>query len=168
MRDRSPFLSLIPRSVILGATTFGPVGQKLKAPGTWGSALGVLLFAVFFVHLTPLIYFLLSLFLVFISVPLCGEAEVRLGKRDPGCVILDEFVAIPFCFLGINLVPGDANWPWILGGFILFRVFDILKPLGIKRLQDLEGGWGVVADDIAAAVATNLVLQGINLFILNS
>ncbi len=167
MPERSPFLSLLPRSVVLGATTFGPLG-RLKAPGTWGSAVGILFFAVFFVHLDPAVYLLLSLLLIFLSVPLCQEAETRLGRRDPGCVILDEFVAIPLCFLGVPLVPGEANWPWILGGFLLFRFFDILKPLGIKRLQNLEGGWGVVADDLAAAVATNLILQGVGLLLQNS
>lgn len=167
MLDRSPFVSLLPRGIILALTTFGPIG-RLKAPGTWGSAIGILAFAVFFVHLDPVFFLLSSLLLIFLSVPLCGEAEVRLGVRDPGCVILDEFVAIPLCFLGVALAPGEANWPWILGGFLLFRFFDILKPLGIKRLQDLKGGWGVVADDLAAAVATNLVLQGIGLLIQNT
>jgi len=167
MMNRSPFVTLLPRNLVLALTTFGPIG-RLKAPGTWGSAIGILAFAVFFVHLDPALYLLLSLLLVFLSVPLCGEAEVRLGIRDPGCVILDEFVAIPLCFLGVAITPGEANWHWILGGFLLFRIFDILKPFGIKRLQDLKGGWGVVADDLAAAVVTNLVLQGIGLFFQNA
>jgi len=165
MVERSPFTALLPRRVVLALTTFGPVGQRLKAPGTWGSALGILLFAVLFAPLSPLPYLLLGLLLVAFAVPLCGEAELRLGHRDPGCVILDELVAVPFCFLGVGLVPGEPNWPWILGGFLLFRFFDMLKPLGIKKLQSLPGGWGVVADDLAAAVATSLVLQGAALII---
>lgn len=158
MRERSPFLALLPDRIILGATTFGPLG-RLRAPGTWGSAAGILLFAVLFAYLPPVPYLLLALLLVFLSVPLCAEAEFRIGKRDPSSVILDECVAIPLCFVGLPLVPGEPAWPWILGGFVLFRFFDIAKPLGIRRLQDLEGGWGIVADDLAAAVAANLVLQ---------
>jgi len=149
---------LLPRRFILGATTFGPIGQ-LKAPGTWGSVVGILLFTVLFWHLTPVPYLLLTLLFIFLAVPLCEEAEIRLGRRDPGCVILDECVAIPVCLFAIPLPPGEANWAWILAAFALFRFFDILKPLGISRLQSLQGGWGVVADDIAAAIATNIVLQ---------
>ena len=149
---------MIPRNVILGLTTFGPIGQ-LKAPGTWGSVVGVLLFTLFFAYLSPIPYFILALVLVFLAVPLCEEAEIRLGRRDPGCVILDECVAIPICFFAIPFPLNDPAWPWILGGFALFRFFDILKPLGISKLQTLRGGWGVVADDVAAAVASNIVLQ---------
>jgi len=156
--ERNPFWSLLPRNVVLGATTFGPIGH-LKAPGTWGSLLGIVLFAVLFNSLGPVSYLLLNLFLILLAVPLCGEAEIRLGRRDPGCVILDEFVAIPVCFFAIPLQPGEPAWGWILAGFVLFRFFDILKPLGIKSLQKLNGGWGVVVDDIAAAMATNIVLQ---------
>ncbi len=158
LHNRNPFWSLIPRRVILGATTFGPIGQ-LKAPGTWGSVVGILLFTLVFAYLPPVPYLLLSLLFIFLAVPLCEEAEIRLGRRDPGCVILDECVAIPICFLGIPFQPGEPAWAWILAGFALFRFFDILKPLGISKLQSLGGGWGVVADDIAAAVASNIVLQ---------
>jgi len=158
MRARNPIWRLLPRPLILGLTTFGPIG-RLKAPGTWGSVCGILLFTVLFAYLPPVPYLLLSLLFIFLAVPLCEEAEIRLAQRDPGCVILDEFVAIPICFLGIPFQPGQPAWAWILGGFLLFRFFDILKPLGINKLQNLAGGWGVVADDIAAAVATNIVLQ---------
>jgi phosphatidylglycerophosphatase A len=94
-------------------------------------------------------------------VALCGEAEFRLARKGPGEVILDEFVVMPLCFLGWRLLAvapaGAGHWPkWavILTGFALFRFFDILKPLGIRKLQDLPGGWGVVVDDVAAALAS--------------
>lgn len=160
MRERPPLATLLPRNFVLATTTFGPLGN-LKAPGTWGSVAGLLLFAVVFARLPPVPFLLAGLLLVAIAVVLCGEAEVRLGRRDPGCVILDEFVAVPFCFLGLPLAPGEPAWPWLAGGFLLFRFFDILKPLGIRKLQSLAGGWGVVADDLAAAAATNIVLQAV-------
>lgn len=160
MSERNPFFSLLPRSFVVGLATLGPLG-RLKGPGTWGSVAGILLFTLLFAYLSPLPYLLLNLFLVFLAVPICGEAEIRLGRRDPGCVVLDEFVAVPLCFLAIPFAPGQPAWGWILGGFLLFRFFDILKPLGIARLQALRGGWGVVVDDLAAAVATNLVLQAV-------
>jgi phosphatidylglycerophosphatase A len=76
---------------------------------------------------------------------------------------LDEFVVMPLCFLGWQALPAawvaDARWAVFLGGFGLFRLFDIAKPLGISRLQDLPGGWGVVADDVAAALAACATLH---------
>lgn len=87
------------------------------------------------------------------AVGICGEAELRLGKVDPGEVILDEYVAMPLCFLGWSeLTLTWPAWAVLLAGFALFRFFDILKPLGIARLQNLPSGWGVVLDDLAAAL----------------
>jgi phosphatidylglycerophosphatase A len=95
-------------------------------------------------------------------VAFCDAAEVRLGRRDPGCVILDEVVAIPLCFPGVLAAASARGWPlWTMAvaAFALFRFFDILKPLGINRLQNLPGGLGVVVDDLAAALATCAVLN---------
>jgi phosphatidylglycerophosphatase A len=93
--------------------------------------------------------------LSYVAVGLTGEASRRLGRSDPGEVNLDEFIVMPLVFLGWQAGP-PAAWPaWaVLGlGFGLFRLFDILKPLGIARLQRWPGGWGIVADDFAAALA---------------
>ncbi|MEM0965930.1 MAG: phosphatidylglycerophosphatase A [Verrucomicrobiota bacterium] len=157
-QERKIFWSLLPRWFVVGATTFGPIG-RFKAPGTWGSAVGVLVFTLLFAYLPPVPYLVLCAVLFFLAVPLCGEAEIRLGQRDPGCVVLDECIAVPVCFFAIPFQPGEATWPWIVAGFLLFRLFDIAKPFGIKKLQNLPGGWGVVVDDIAAALAANIVLQ---------
>ena len=96
------------------------------------------------------------------AVAICGEAEERLQKKDPGEVILDEFVAMPLCFLGWpTLIAGAPVPAWAVGlaGFALFRVFDILKPFGIARLQSLRAGLGVVVDDLAAALAAGGVMH---------
>ena len=67
---------------------------------------------------------------------------------------------MPLCFLGWRGLVGPwPPWAVFLAGLALFRLFDIWKPLGIRRLQDLPGGWGVVVDDIAAALATCAVMQ---------
>jgi phosphatidylglycerophosphatase A len=74
--------------------------------------------------------------------------------RDPGCIVLDEFAAMPLVFLGTDGLVTPERLPVLLfAGFALFRFFDILKPLGIRRLQDLPGGLGVLVDDLAAALA---------------
>jgi phosphatidylglycerophosphatase A len=95
-----------------------------------------------------------------LAVGICGEAERRLGRTDPGEVILDEVVAVPLCFLGWQgLVHPIPLWGVCLAGFAVFRFFDISKPFIINRLQALPGGWGIVADDLAAALATCAVLH---------
>jgi phosphatidylglycerophosphatase A len=148
-----------PTSVVLACARLGPLGARLPAPGTWGSAAGLVYFLVF-PHLGPLGYALLCVAGLYFAVALCGEAELRLGKKDPGEVNLDEFVVMPLCFLGWpELLRPLPMWGVMLAGFALFRLFDITKPLGINKLQDLPGGWGVVIDDVAAALAACATLH---------
>lgn len=145
----------LPTATVLAFARLGPVGRKLPAPGTWGSVAGLLYFTVFFFEAGVVANVLCSAIAGYIAVALCGEAEFRLGRKDPGCVVLDEFVAIPLCFLGWRALIGPLPpWAVLLVGFALFRLFDITKPFGIRKLQDLPGGWGVTMDDIAAALAT--------------
>ncbi|MEY3774394.1 MAG: hypothetical protein RLZZ129_1174 [Verrucomicrobiota bacterium] len=150
----------LPTATVLACATLGPLGRKLRAPGTWGSLAGLLYFTVVFYPLGWLGALLLSAIGIYVAVAICGEAEFRLGRRDPREVILDEFVAMPLCFLGWPLLVGPAPaWAVFMVGVALFRFFDIVKPLGIARLQELPAGWGVVADDVAAALATCGVLH---------
>lgn len=158
----------LPSSVVLAIATLGPLGRRRRAPGTWGSAAGLLYFTVFFWPLSfwpwsALWTLLFSLPGLYLAVAMCGEAEFRLGRRDPPEAILDEVMAMPLCFLGWRDLLGVAHqqpWAVFLAGFALFRLFDIAKPLGIRKLQDLPGGWGIVVDDVAAALAACAVLHG--------
>ena len=150
----------LPTRLVVGCATLGPLGRKLPAPGTWGSLAGLLYFALFFQRLSLGPALVISAAAGWLAVGLCGEAELRLGQKDPGAIILDEFVAMPLCFLGWSTLPGHwASWQVFLAGFGLFRLFDILKPFGITRLQDMPGGWGVVIDDSAAALAACATLH---------
>jgi phosphatidylglycerophosphatase A len=160
----SGFLMTWPRRlstpVVLGLARVGSCG-KLPAPGTWGSVAGLIYFTVLFAFSPSAVVWVLNLLGGILAVGICSEAEVRLGKSDPGEVVIDEFVAMPLCFLGWDRLP--ETWPaWIvlLAGFGLFRLLDIVKPLGISRLQRLPGGWGVVVDDVAAALVACAVLHG--------
>jgi phosphatidylglycerophosphatase A len=132
----------------------------MPAPGTWGSLAGLLYFAAFFQGAGNGVIVLASAIGAYLAVGLCGEAELRLGAKDPGQVVLDEFIVMPLCFLGWRALNGAPPlWVVLLAGFALFRVFDIWKPAGIARLQRLPGGWGIVADDVAAALAAALTLH---------
>ena len=156
MRFRQPLWPrFLPTPMVVGFATIGPVGRMRRAPGTWGSVAGLLYFTLFFYQLGPIGNLLFSAIGCYFAVAMCGEAEFRLGQRDPGSIVLDEFVAIPLCFLGwTSLLTIAPPWVIFLSGFWLFRLFDVLKPFGISRLQHLPDGWGVVADDVAAALAT--------------
>lgn len=148
-----------PTHVVLRAATVGSLGS-FKAPGTWGSAAGILLYVVLFYPTSNFIGALLILASCYFAIGICGEAEKRLKKVDPGEVILDEVVAIPICFIGLKSFIAEGHGAVVfIGAFVIFRIFDILKPLGIKKLQRYYGGFGVVIDDIAAAVATCIIMN---------
>jgi phosphatidylglycerophosphatase A len=98
-----------------------------------------------------------------LAIGICEAAEAHLNQVDPGCIVWDEVVAVPVCFIGHwgwfwTWQADGKGWLFVLIAFLLFRFFDILKPLGIKRLQSLHGGLGCVLDDVAAAILTALSL----------
>ncbi|MDX2109073.1 MAG: phosphatidylglycerophosphatase A [Verrucomicrobiota bacterium] len=149
----------LPKKKAQRMATLGPVGYRLPAPGTWGSLLGCLWYLALFHNLPLIVQGILLVITSFIAAGICDKAEEAIGRRDPGEVILDEFVAMPLCFLGLRpYVPAEWFWVVLLAGFGLFRLFDIAKPFGINRLQHIHGGWGILLDDIAAALATLIVL----------
>jgi phosphatidylglycerophosphatase A len=102
-------------------------------------------------------YILSLLFAVWI----CGRCGEILKETDPPAVNLDEYIAMPLCFWPVEHFLGPMPlplWAFLLLGFALFRLFDIRKPPPIGLLQKLPGGWGIVLDDSAAALATALCL----------
>lgn len=146
--------------LFVALATLGPIGRKLPAPGTWGSVAGLLYFTVFFWRASWPEVLVASVIGAALAAFVCGAAEVFLGKKDPGSIILDEFISVPLCFLGWStLLTRWPPWAVLLAGFALFRVYDIAKPFGIKRLQRIPGGWGVVADDLVAALCTCATLH---------
>ncbi len=78
-----------------------------------------------------------------------------LKAKDPGCIVIDEIAGIGVTFLAIPF-----NIYWAILGFIVFRFFDILKPFPVNYLEKrFTGGLGVVIDDVAAGIMSNIVLQ---------
>jgi phosphatidylglycerophosphatase A len=153
----------IPAEGIRNMATLGPVGMTMAAPGTWGSAAGLLFFLVCLTPLSTVELAVTGAILGYLAVGVCGQAAVQMGKPDPSEVILDEFVSMPLCFMGWRMIAGGSGFfafvALAAAGFALFRFFDIRKPGVIDRLQALPGGWGIVADDTAAALATCATLH---------
>jgi len=150
--------------MIVQIAMLGPLG-RLKAPGTWGSAAGLLWWAtvVRLAHAKGWHHeFFFDALVVLTAVLLCGVAAAFIGKKDPSEIILDEFAAIPLVFLFNPYVhKGGSSFLLILLGFLFFRLFDITKPFGIKALEKLPGGFGIVLDDVMAAIYANLALQAV-------
>jgi phosphatidylglycerophosphatase A len=153
------------------AQGFG-VGRIPVAPGTFGSVVGVVWFALLL--LTGKLWLVVAGTVagIALSVWLCGVGEEILRQKDPQSVVLDEITAMPVCFLGwLTVVAGRTGtlpslevffsgrgWLQVLGAFALFRFFDVLKPWPVRQSQSLPGGWGVTIDDVLAAVYVNLVV----------
>ena len=131
------------------------VGLLVPAPGTIAGLWGLpLTWAV--LRIPSLAWQLAAVaVLSLVAVWLCGLASRALGCEDPGAVALDEIVALPIVFLGLG-EPNAAAW---VAGFVLFRVMDIAKPPPIKWGERLPGGWGIVADDLLAAMFAALALR---------
>lgn len=83
-----------------------------------------------------------------------GREAARVGARDPGSVVVDEIAGML-----VALVAHPASLLGVLALFGLFRVFDVWKPFPIRQLERLPGGWGIVADDLAAGLYANLIGQ---------
>lgn len=142
-----------PISVVLKTlATLGPVGYLPAAPGTWGSLAALAVVVLF--RPSPPVHLLVTVLVVVIGTAAAQEAERLLGKKDSGHIVIDEFAGY---LCAMAFLPRSAGY--LLASFILFRIFDILKPPPFRRLEGLSGGPGIMADDIAAGVATNLMLQ---------
>lgn len=162
------FLKNFPSTWILNLATLGPVGYWGMMPGTSGTFVGLIWYTLFFHEATPPTYLFLGCLSIFLACAVCTQAEILLRRKDPHEVILDEVVAMPFCFLGLQPAMNHYPvWCFMLLGFLFFRFFDIVKPFGIKKLQVLPGGRGIVFDDIAAAFCTCLLLH-LTLFFVTS
>jgi phosphatidylglycerophosphatase A len=124
------------------------------APGTAGTLAAIPLYLL--LRPLPLVWYLVVLAaLVAIGVWACGKTERESGAHDPGAIVWDEVLG----FL-LTMTAAPAGWVWVLIGFALFRLFDILKPWPIRLLdRRVPGGLGVVLDDLLAGLMALVLLQ---------
>lgn len=129
-------------------------GRARWAPGTWGTLVGLAVYALLR-PLPPTIYAAVVATLFAFGVWASGRTARALGQKDPSSIVWDEIVGL---LVALFMVP--AGWGYVVAGFLLFRLFDIAKPVGIDRLQHLSGGWGIMADDVLAGVYAAMALHG--------
>lgn len=138
-------------------TVFG-VGYSPIAPGTAGAI--VACFSLWFFEKfnlisttsSPFLFISLIVITTILGIIASNQLEKELGK-DASIIVIDEVIGMWVTMLFIPF-----TWLTILIGFILFRFFDIVKPFGIKKMENLNGGLGVMADDLLAGVYANILL----------
>lgn len=138
--------------------TFFGIGYLYPGPGTWGSAATVLLWAGLDYALSPRCRLPVGCGLVLLVTAVGIPAATRVARAsvstDPQFVVIDEVAGQMIALLGVPL-----TWKTFLAGFILFRVFDIVKPPPVRQLEKLPEGTGIVLDDVAAGCYALLVIQ---------
>jgi len=140
------------------ATALG-VGYSPYAPGTMGALMGCVTLLIFNIlqilptHPNPLVYVLVIGITTIIGIFATNKLLADWGK-DPSKVVIDEVVG-----MWITMVFIPFTWINLLIGFGLFRLFDIYKPFGIRKMENLKDGLGVMADDVLAGIYANIILQ---------
>lgn len=146
------------------ATSFG-AGFLPVAPGTWGALVAIVLWIPLYIWASPeatVIITVCATLVYFVAGTWASNVAERYWGKDPVVACADETVG-----QWIALIPVTGLCPWweILVAFALFRLFDIYKPLGIRSLEKLPGGIGMMADDILAGVYSAVIVYVINLII---
>lgn len=129
-------------------------GAAPKAPGTFGTIAAIPLYLLM-QPLAPMYYLLVVAAMLLLGVWLCQRTAEDLGLHDHPGIVWDEWVGF---LITMWLAPG--GWVWLLSGFLLFRLFDIVKPWPINLLdQHVSGGWGIMLDDVLAGVYAFALIQ---------
>ena len=132
-------------------------GLSPIAPGTFGTLMAVP-FYFLLMQFSPGVYLLILLITFLLGIVICGTTAGQLGVHDHPGIVWDEFVGL---WIALWAVP--VGWPWLLAGFLLFRVFDIAKPWPIGYLDKrVGGGLGIMIDDVVAGLLACACLHAIN------
>lgn len=129
-------------------------GAAPKAPGTFGTLMAIPLYLL--LAQLPLWAYVVALVVSFaVGIYLCEQTSKDMGVHDHGGIVWDEFVGF---WIAMTALP--FHWAWILAGFVLFRLFDILKPWPISWLDKrVHGGLGIMIDDVLAGIFALIILQ---------
>jgi phosphatidylglycerophosphatase A len=134
--------------------TFGFVGYVPIAPGTAGSLAALLLYAPLRAYATTPVYLAVTAAVLAAGIWAAGGTERAMARKDPGPVVIDEVLGML-----VTLAWLPLSWIGVALGFLLFRVFDIVKLFPADRLERIPGGTGIMLDDAAAGVYAHLTLR---------
>ncbi|HJU28357.1 MAG TPA: phosphatidylglycerophosphatase A [Candidatus Binataceae bacterium] len=151
------------RLLIIFLATGAFTGYAPVAPGTFGSVLGLMLCKWVFAPVWRRSPAAFAAMFAVAFVPACavaGRAETLFKEHDSSRIVLDEVFGIT-----ATMFLNPAGWAWMVGGFALFRAFDIIKPWPASAFDRIRNGAGVMLDDLAAGIYANLVLQFIRLIV---
>ncbi|PPD33971.1 MAG: phosphatidylglycerophosphatase A [Methylomonas sp.] len=151
--SRLSAMQILKDPLLLLAFGFGS-GLSRKMPGTMGTVAAIPLYLLL-IQTSGWIYLLATLISIISGIAICDYAAQKLQVPDYGGIVWDEIAGflITLCWL-------PFSWQNLLAGFVLFRLFDILKPWPIKWLdQHVHGGFGIMLDDVVAGVFAALILQ---------
>jgi len=137
--------------IYMSIATVGGVGYTPLCPGTAASLVAVV---VFLVLQDTRLFFIFTLASLFLAFYVSGKAERIIGEKDSKRIVIDDFSGM---LLALLFIPHTA--PFIITAFFLFRAIDMVKLPPADRLEKLSGSRGVVGDDIAAGIYTNVLLQ---------
>lgn len=152
MKRISP--SILANPIHFFAFGFGS-GLSPVAPGTLGTLVAIPLYLVLAHYASSLVYFAIVVLFSLLGFWLCGKSAEDLGVHDHPGIVWDEIVGY---LITMYLAP--LSWVWVVTGFCVFRLFDILKPWPISKLdREVGGGVGIMLDDILAGIFAWIVLQ---------
>ena len=139
--------------MVLLATGFG-AGCAPKAPGTAGTLVAIP-FVYFMQQLSLEFYLVITVVTCVVGIVICDIAANKLGVHDHPGIVFDEIAGY-----FVTMIAAPTGWVWIVTGFVLFRVFDIIKPWPISILdKNVKGGVGIMVDDIVAGCFALVILQ---------
>jgi len=157
--NRRLLLSDLKNPVNFFALGFGS-GLSKYAPGTMGTLVAVPLYLLL-QPLSLIVYVSVAIAVTLIGIWICDRSANTLGVHDHPGIVWDEIAG----YL-ITMIAAPTGWQWVVLGFVLFRLFDIWKPWPIKVIdRQVEGGFGIMLDDVVAALFAWGVLQLIVLFV---
>ncbi len=143
------------RRLAVGIASVAYTGFVPVAPGTVGSLVGLAVYAgLRWAGAPPAVDLAATIALLGLGVWAAGAAEPYFGLEDPGPIVIDEVVGML-----VALLFTGVGWRGALVGFVLFRGLDIVKPYPAARVERIGGGWGIMADDVAAAIYANVALR---------
>lgn len=139
-------------------------GYAPFAPGTFGALAG-LIPALLLVWLAPpMVSLSVIIAAIVLGIWIAHAAEKKIGQTDPGCIVIDEIAGIMVTVWGLPVAWPAILWTGI-GGFVLFRVLDIVKPFPIRYVdKKLPGGAGIMFDDVIAGIIANIILRFVFFF----